>query len=58
MCPPKYVTIVDDGTYYYDMVICTGVWKNSGTTANVTISIKGEIDEYSHIPLRSKDESR
>ena len=58
MCPPKYVTIVDDGTYYYDMVICTGVWKNSGTTANVTISIKGEIDEYSHIPLRNKDESR
>ena len=46
-----------EGTYYYDMVICTGVWKNSGTTANVTISIKGDLDEHNHIPLRRKDES-
>ena len=39
------------------MVISTGVWKHSGTTANVTISIKGEADEHNLIPLRSKGES-
>ena len=39
------------------MVISTGVWKHSGTTANVTMSIKGEIDEHSLIPLRSKGEA-
>lgn len=40
------------------MVISTGIWKNSGTTANVLISIKGEINEHNLIPLRSKGESR
>ena len=39
------------------MVISTGVWKHSGTTANVIISIKGETDEHNLIPLRSKGES-
>jgi len=39
------------------MVISTGVWKHSGTTANVTMNIKGEIDEHSLIPLRSKGEA-
>jgi len=39
------------------MVISTGVWKNSGTTANVTISIEGEMDELKLIPLRSKWET-
>ena len=39
------------------MVISTGVWKNSGTTANVSISIEGEINEKKLIPLGSKDES-
>ena len=39
------------------MVISTGVWKHSGTTANVTLSIKGELNELKLIPLRSKDES-
>ena len=57
MCPPKHVTIVKEGTYYYDMVICTGVWKHSGTTANVAISMNGEINEHSKVPLRSKGES-
>ena len=56
MCPPLPVTIVSEGTYYYDMVISTGVWKNSGTTANVTISIRGKINEHNQIPLRSKGE--
>ena len=58
MIPPKYVTIVEDGTYYYDMVIGTGVWKNSGTTANVSISIKGEIRELNQVQLGSKGESQ
>jgi len=39
------------------MVISTGVWKHSGTTANVTLSIKGEVNELKVIPLGSKDES-
>ena len=57
MCPPKLVTIVDEGTYYYDMVIGTGVWKNSATTANVFITIKGETNELIQVPLRSKADS-
>ena len=57
MCLPKLVALVENGTYYYDMAISTGVWKNSGTSANVTISITGEIADYSHVPLRSKGES-
>ena len=39
------------------MVISTGVWKHSGTTANVTLNIKAEVDELKLIPLRGKDES-
>ena len=57
ICPPKKVTIVEEGNYFYDMVISTGVWKHSGTTANVTINIKGELNEVKLIPLRSKNES-
>ena len=57
MCPPKHVDIVEDGTYYYDMVISTGVWKHSATTANVTISIKGETNEHNLIQLRSMGDS-
>ena len=57
MCPPKHVNIIEGGTYYYDMVIGTGVWKNSGTTANVTISLKGEMNDQSQVSLRSKGES-
>ena len=39
------------------MVISTGVWKHSATTANVTISIKGEINEHKLVPLRGKGDS-
>ena len=39
------------------MVISTGVWKHSGTTANVTISIDGKRGELNLIPLRSNWES-
>ena len=40
------------------MVISTGVWKHSATTANVTISIKGENYEHNLIPLRNKGKAR
>ncbi|XP_078363993.1 polycystin family receptor for egg jelly-like [Oculina patagonica] len=58
ICPPRHVTIAEEGTYFYDLVISTGVWKNSGTTANVTISINGKINEHNLISLRGKGESR
>ena len=45
-----------EGAYYYDMVVSTGVWKHSATTANINISIKGENYEQSQIPLREKGE--
>ena len=48
---------MEEGTYFYDMVISTGVWKQSGTTANIKLSIEGEINEHTRIPLRSKGES-
>ena len=51
------MNIVELGTYFYDMVISTGVWKHSGTTANVTISIKGNLNEHNLIPLQTKGES-
>ena len=57
MCFPKPVIIIEGGNYYYDVAIVTGVWKNSGTTANVTVSIKGEMNDYIQIPLRTKGES-
>ena len=56
MCPPKCVVIAERGEYHYDMAIRTGVWKNSGTTAKVTISIKGELNEHNCITLRSEGE--
>ena len=43
---------MEEGAYYYDMVISTGVWKDSATTANVTMSIKGENDEHDLITLQ------
>ncbi|XP_078351521.1 polycystin family receptor for egg jelly-like isoform X1 [Oculina patagonica] len=58
ICPPRHVTIAEEGTYFYDLVISTGVWKNSGTTANVTISIYGKTNEHNLISLRGKGESR
>ena len=39
------------------MVISTGVWKHSATTANITISIKGDNSEQSQIPLREKGDT-
>ena len=39
------------------MVITTGVWRYSGTTANVTVSISGERCEHNSIALRSREES-
>ena len=57
ICPPKLIPLVREGAYYYDMVISTGVWKHSATTANITISIKGENYGHSQIPLREKGET-
>ena len=57
ICPPKLISVVEGGTYYYDMVISTGVWKHSATTANITISIKGDNNEQSQIPLREKGDT-
>ena len=39
------------------MVISTGVWKHSATTANISISIKGDKNEQSQIPLREKGDT-
>ena len=58
MCLPKLVTIVEGGSYYYDIVIGTGVWKNSGTTAIVTMTIKGEINELNQVLLQSQGDSQ
>ncbi|XP_078351512.1 polycystin family receptor for egg jelly-like [Oculina patagonica] len=55
--PPKCVRVAKEGAYFYDMVISTGIWKHSGTTANVTMSIDGEMGELNLIPLRSDWES-
>lgn len=51
------MTIVEEGSYYYDLVIGTGVWKHSGTKANVTITVKGEMNEHNQIPLRREGDS-
>ena len=51
------MTIAEEGTYYYDMVISTGVWQNSGTKANVSITMKGEINEHNQIPLCNKEKT-
>ncbi|XP_068684585.1 polycystin family receptor for egg jelly-like [Montipora foliosa] len=51
MCLPRFVTISEEGTYFYDMVIGTGIWKNSGTTANVAINIKGTVSEHKQVSL-------
>ena len=50
--PPPQINLVEEGTYYYDMVISTGVWRDSATTANVTISIKGDNNEHDLITLQ------
>ena len=57
ICSPKLIPLVKEGAYYYDMVISTGVWKHSATTASITISIKGENYGHSQIPLREKGET-
>ena len=39
------------------MVISTGIWKHSGTTANITISIKGDVYEHKLVQLQKNGES-
>ena len=38
----------------YDIVVSTGVWRNSGTTANTAVTIVGERNESKEIWLRRK----
>lgn len=56
MCPPKLVNVIESGTYFYDVAVGTGVWKNSGTTANVWITIHGESNKLHLVPLKSEIE--
>ena len=51
------MTISEEGSYFYDVVISTGVWRNSGTTANVNITITGETDELRQVLLRGEGDS-
>ena len=51
------MTISEEGSYFYDVVIGTGVWRNSGTTASVNITITGETDELRQVPLREEGDS-
>ena len=39
------------------MVISTGVWKHSGTTASVSLTISGDRNEHNQIPLRRKGDA-
>ena len=57
MSHPKCVTISEEGSYFYDVVIGTGVWRNSGTTANVNITITGETEELRQVLLRGEGDS-
>ena len=54
---PREIAITEGGTYFYELAICTGVWQNSGTTAGVTLSIKGEDEETEPFLLSGKDSS-
>ena len=51
------MTISEEGSYFYDVVIGTGVWRNSGTTASVNITITGETDELRQVLLRKEGDS-
>ena len=51
------MTISEEGSYFYDVVIGTGVWRNSGTSANVNITITGETDELKQVLLRGEGDS-
>ena len=57
MAQPREIIIAEEGNYLYELVIGTGVWQSSGTTANVTLSIKGEDEETQPFLLSSKDSS-
>ena len=51
------MTISEEGSYFYDVVIGTGVWRNSGTSANVKLTITGETDELKQVLLRGEGDS-
>ena len=41
MGPAVHVTPSDKGIHSYDLTVCTGVWRNAGSTASVFITIYG-----------------
>lgn len=49
MCFLKYIIIIEGGSYFYDMVIVIGVWRNLGIMVNVIISIKGEGGDFNYV---------
>ena len=54
--PPKRIGDDEGGNYVYDIVVSSGVWRNSGTTANVALTITGEMHESKTILLRNKND--
>ena len=57
--PPLYLNSTLEEAFQYQLTIVTGVWKNSGTDANVTIVIHGSDTESQPIILnRDMMESR
>lgn len=57
MVQPREIVIAEEGNYLYELVISTGVWQSSGTTASVTLSIKGEDEETEPFLLSGNDSS-
>lgn len=51
--PPKRIEVDEGGSYVYDIVVSSGVWRNSGTTANVVLTVTGDLDESKTILLRN-----
>lgn len=53
MGPPHYLGDDEGITYQYEIVISTGVWRNSGTTSNVSVTIKGKEGDSDRIILNN-----
>lgn len=57
--PPLPVNPSDSGRYHYEITVITGIWRNSGTTANVVIEIQGSQTKSHNIVLsRDMEPSR
>lgn len=53
MIPPIRIEVDDGGSYLYEIVVSSGVWRNSGTTANVALTITGDSDESKTMLMRN-----